>query len=333
MDESLTNIIDEETQSILMGFLEKKKRTGSETTKIYYSAIRRFLEFVNISSIREITYEDSTKYFTFLDRNTKNYKMNYKVNQMRYCRSFFEYAEHVFQTKRISFFNPVPKVKYFNFTPDEKLTIVELESKQQDQFYTLEQLREILEKTQNVDYEKYIQVVLLVFCGMRGSEVVSIRKDNVKVYNRFLLTGMEENARKSSKNSDGIYFCFPKEVAVVLADYMLYHNNKYPNSEWMFPSHKDINKHQRIRGLQAILSNMNFNFNVRTHKFRKTLSTYRQEIDGVKTPTYVLETLSNHAISSIEHKHYAQYSIKNRLSDYDRYLPTEYKKLIKIMWG
>ncbi|MBN2156194.1 MAG: tyrosine-type recombinase/integrase [Candidatus Lokiarchaeota archaeon] len=330
LDESLTQIINEEFRNILISFLEKRNRTGSRTAQTYYSAIKRFLEFTKISSIRDITYDHTTKYFTWLDRHPNNFKLSYKSNQMKYCRSFFDYAEHIFQSKRIPFYNPVPKVKYFNFTPDETLSINEMEEKQQDQFYTKEQLKIILEKISKADYERYVQVLLLTFCGMRGSEVVSIRKDNVKVYERYLLTGMEKNARKSSKNGNGIVFCFPKEVAIILGEYLLYHENKYGESEkWLFPGNKG--EHTSIRNLQKFLTSLNFEFSVRTHKFRKTLSTWRQEIQGVKTPTYVMETLSNHAISSIEHKHYAQYGIEQRLRDYDTYFPTELKELLQIL--
>ncbi|MBN1969892.1 MAG: site-specific integrase [Candidatus Delongbacteria bacterium] len=327
LDESLTQIIDKEFQDILIGFLEKRNRTGSQSAKVYHSGIKRFLEFIRVPRIHDITFEDSTKYFTWLDRHPNHYKLSYKTNQMKYCRSFFNYAKDLFETKRIPFFNPIPKANNFNFSQDKKLTINQMERKREDQYFSLDDLKEVLEKSSKADYEKYIQILLLTYCGMRVSEVVSIIKENLDVYERYLLTGTEENARKSSKNGNGIYFCFPKEVAIILGEYLLYHENKYGKEEiWLFPGNKG--NHISTRNLQKFLVSLDFDFNVRTHKFRKTLSTYRQEINGIKTPTYVMETLSNHSISSIEHKHYAQYGIEDRLRDYDRYLPEELKELL-----
>ena len=66
----------------------------------------------------------------------------------------------------------------------------------------------------------------------------------------------------------------------------------------------------------------------KTHKFRKTLATYRRFND---VPVHISETLSNHAISSIEYRIYAQYPIEERRKDYDKYLPPEYKELTDFL--
>ena len=126
------------------------------------------------------------------------------------------------------------------------------------------------------------------------------------------------------KSKKDLYYIFPEVVANLLFDYLEYHEKKY-NSIWLFPSHRDNNLPAKIRNLQNFLTGLNLNFKCRTHKFRHSIATFRRKN---KFPLSIRESLSNHAITSIEDKSYATVSIEQRREEYDTYFPIEYRSLI-----
>jgi integrase len=324
----ITDLIDTEFLDLVQRFLRNKLKTGSGTEKVYRSAIQRFIIYVGKSNIKEIDAKDADEYLSEID--IANHTLSYKVNQLHFIRSFFEFVENHYRTQRIQYFIPIPAAHFYKFTPQKTLTITERKAEIQEAYYSISQLKEILKKSYDADYERFVQIVLLMFCGMRGSECVTILKENVQVDERFLMTGTEENARKSNKSGEnGIFFCYPEEVAELLFDYIMYAENKYPGSKWLFPSVRNPNEPANLRGLQLCLEQIGASG--KSHKFRKSLSTYRKEIKNEKTPEHIMETLSNHRITSLEFRTYSQYDVDERRKDYDRYFPVEYKTLLKTL--
>lgn len=330
LSEDADKIIDNEFKDFVKRFLNKKLRTGTEVESVYRSAIKRFVLFVRKSNVQDIDAADAEDYLADLDAAQKVNSMKYKLNQLYYLRAFFEYVKHHFESKRILYFNPIPSAKYFSFSPEKTMTIDEEEEKIKSDFYTIQELKTIMTKAYHANYELFIQIILLIFCGMRGIECVSILRVNVKIEQRFLMTGTEQNARKSNKTGkNGIFFCFPEEVADHLFDYMLYLDKKYPGSPWLFPVPSNPQEYTSLRTLQKNLTGLGFSG--RTHKFRISLSTYRSEVKGEKTPDYIMEFLSNHKITSLEHRVYSKKPIEVRRKDYDRYFPTQYIELLSIL--
>ncbi len=311
--------------SYLELFLDNRSTSGSGTVKVYRSAIYRFLKFIEKTDLEDINREDFEKYRKHLDN--KNLKLSYKINQAKYIRSFFDFVEDNFRSKHINFFNPIPKIKFIRFNPDQGLNLQEKKEREKDEFYTIEQMKLILSKSYLADYEHFMQIVLLIFCGMRGSEVMSIKRDNIDLDSRYLVTGQEINARKSQKD---LYYVFPEVVANMLWDYLQYHEKKYGKDvNWLFPSHfHDHKNYAKIRGLQSFLTSLNVSFNCRTHKFRHSISRFRR-INLFSRESR--ETLSNHASPSLEDRIYAKIPIEERRKMYDECFPEEYKSLMLRM--
>jgi integrase len=328
----ITYIQDKEIIQLLEGYLKQKSHTGSRSMMAYRSAIFRFFKYLkeelNVTSLQEIYRDTIEKYLEYIDKRLN--KLSSKTNQLKYVYSFFEYAVDFFQTHRQSFFNPCPRAKFYRFTPNPPLSIKEERLKTKDQYFTVEELIIILQKARKIDYEKFVQCVLMTFCGMRVSECISIRKENLDIDGRYLKTGIEENCRKSNKNGEKpLYFCFPNQVADILFDYTSYHEKKYGKDErWLFPSSYGVKSFVNVKTLQRFLDTMNLNFNARTHKFRKSLETYQAYKEN-NVPPHIVELLSCHSITSIVYKHYAQCTLEERRKYYDQYLPKEFQLILK----
>lgn len=326
-------IFDNESQALISIFLEKKGRVGNGTMMAYKSAIYRFLSYVGKNNLRDIDRMDSEKYLQYLNNgynSGKALKLSYKQCQLNLLRSFFEGIEEFYRSKNINYFNPIPKAKFYPFSPDKALSIKEKLDNDENNAYSIDQLLILLKKSNLASYEHFIQCVLLTFCGMRISEVVSIRKENINLKKRYLMTGIEEDCRKSNKNGQNpLIFCFPEIISNLLYDYFQYHELKYPDSKWLFPARNHRN-FMATRQLQRFLTSLKLPFYVHSHKFRKTIETF-QAYKTNNTPLYIIELLSNHVITSIVYKHYAKCTLEERINFYDSYLPKEYSILIKFL--
>jgi integrase len=315
------------SEEIIEKFLAIRNRTGSNTTQVYETCIRRFSEWIQ-KDLLDVKRNDVYNYIAHLENG--ELRLATKVSYLRMLRSFYEFTKDLLEGEEIAFFNPVPKNATNLFTPDNTLNIAEMKVKRESSFYTYEQLKQLLDLAYESDYEKYIVTVILTFSGCRVSEAITIKKENIDWKNRFFVTGTEPNARKSSKNTNGIVFCFSPQIAVILARYLAYHESKYgENQTWLFPSPYNNHKnHITDDAMNLWFMKLDVDFKIKSHSFRKSMSTYRRKM---KCPVWIMETLSNHVITSVELKHYSQYSIEDRKRDYDEWYPTIYQRLEKMI--
>jgi integrase len=200
---------------------------------------------------------------------------------------------------------------------------------------TIEDILKILRYVFNYSYEDYVILNLLVFCGMRISEAVSIERKDIDLAQRILITGKENGARKSNRKGDKpLIFCYPPQIANLMFEYLYYSENKYPQSKWLFPSSKRSKDHigeftiqDHIRDYSKTLQ-----IDLYTHIFRKTLAKNRKN-SGVSLSTR--EFLSNHVVKSTEEMVYAyddsKEGVEFRVNEYDRTLPLEYVSILELV--
>lgn len=149
----------------------------------------------------------------------------------------------------------------------------------------------------------HVMFLLLKHTGMRHSEVISIRLENVHVDERYIVTGLERNARK---NKRPLYFFYPAAVALRLRQYLL----TLPAGTWLFPSTETPTGHITHWRGQYLFG--------RVHAFRHTLVTRRLDAG---CPLHISELLQNHVISAVQFKNYYRKTLRERRDLYDRYHP------------
>lgn len=320
-----------DSDEMLNNYLANKERSSPSSARAYRSAITRFLEFVGKNDLTTIKRSDSERYFAHLDSAEFQFKLTYKLTQLKYIRSFFEYvAENCSDFK-----NPIPNPKMFKFTPDPSRTIHETQEFESEQTFEIDEIIAVLKKAKIADYEHFMQLILLTFCGMRVSECVSIKKANIDLDERYVISGLENDCRKSNKDGKKpLIFIFPSEIADILFDYLCYHEKKYGKDEkWLFPARhsNSVSGFEPTRGLQRFIHDLNCGFTIKSHKFRKTIESFHAFKGKNIAPDHIIELLSNHAITSVVFKHYAKCSIEERRSFYDQYFPNEYRKILAAL--
>lgn len=285
-------------------FLQKKARVGSLNLWVNRSIIKRFLTFIG-KDVNAVTREDTIKYFKYLD--SQKYKMSYKLTQLHILRSIYLDSDHNPIPRRFDFTHPyIQRNEITTFTPD--------------------QIMAILMKARRVSYEFFIEILLLTTTGMRISECTSIRVADVHLEERFLETGFEENARKSTGHTGkALVFCFPQKVADLLHDYLQYHKNRYGNNPWLFPGRTD--SYLRTNRVQVILRTLPLNFKKNPHMFRHTFETLQNQ-NG--TPPHIIEILSNHVPRSVIFRNYINISIEERKKLTDQWFPPQLMRIIQM---
>ena len=163
---------------------------------------------------------------------------------------------------------------------------------------------------------------LLICTGARHSEIRSIRLENINLEERYVETGFEKDARKSTLRSDeGLLFFFPEKFMVYLKNY-IYSLKK--DEKWLFPAFKSDNSYSFLDDgalyyTKKIIENA-LGFKFKLHKFRNTIINNR--LIKMRCPLWLSEALTNHKISnSTQIKHYASLTIEQKRKLYDEYFP------------
>jgi integrase len=315
---------------LIEGYLQLKKKTGSKNMISIRIALFDLFQYSKTTSIKEIT---RSIYLDYCYNHLDSYAYASKIGRKALQLAFFRYYKELIEETDPSYVIPIP-VKTFKFEkPMEKIASIEADL--EDTCFSIEKLLLILKTLNSLSIKGKFQqtrtifyiIILQIFCGMRISEALTIRRENFHLDSRYLVTGLEENARK---NKMPLYFVFHSIIATLFKEFMLQQQQIYPNSEWVFTGkngispigENTINHHMRI--LTEKLG-----FEIKTHSFRKTLIT--NYLHESKTPTHVVETLTNHAISSVIFKNYDKYNIEERKKDYFEYLPKSYDVILDYL--
>ena len=346
---SVRKLLPEGDFKIIEQYLSERGRKSSGSEKTIRSALFRFLKYAQPASLANVTRQDVYNYLNDIDNKMvkkknhstgdveyKKAKLSYKQTQLHYIRGFFEY--YADNASDPFYKNPVPSCAKYNFTDDDPLNHLELQKSIEEQCFTIDQLIEILRyfyynqssKYIGVSHEYFMISVLLVVCGMRVSEAVSIRIENVDIDGRYIVTGIEDGCRKSNrKKTKPIYFCFPDVVAYLLNEYLRDLKQARPNTQWLFPS-RDSKNFLPTRTFEFQLGKSLHNFPVRSHTFRKTLETFQLNPTN-NVPLHIVELLSNHAIRSTVMRNYNQVTIEERRAFYDKYFPMEFAAILRYL--
>lgn len=322
--------LSDEDLDLLDRFLKTKLQTNLNNMRVYKTRLLQFFE-IEQKPLLKITENEIDDFFGIIDK--RDLKIATKRLIRHILKAFFEDIEKKLRRIDPTYFNPVGKHK---FTPDETLSDKEQKRKNANQTFTILELKEILKLAYftSRDAQKesskcmFCIILLDMFTGARISEIVSIKRENLNLEERYFRTGIELGARKS--NHDGgneLYFCFPSAIAVILGEYL----KEHIDSIWLFPGLKTNTHIHRITPYCFIQKlNVSFTEKMRTHVFRHSLCTFMKNINN-KVDLTDIEVLTNHVPSSPVMKNYVYESIDERREKYDQSLPKEYSELLDFL--
>lgn len=327
------HLLDDQSYRIFQEYLFYLSRSTYKNMVSRRPICIHLFKFTGKKSFFRYNSSDINKFLIWIDK--KPIILISKQTYYDILFGLFDFIEDQFTAMEIEYYNPVQS---FKFTPDPHKTIKEKQEGVIDEFFTQEELKIIIEKGRFFPYEVFIQFTLLIFCGMRISEVLSLRKDD------FLLE--ERYCEIHGKTGEGA-FCFPEDLVGLLTEYLTYHEQKFGvNEAYMFPNEQGtytaLNSHNGYTRIYKYLRKISPKFG-KTHNFRRTLTKAFGEA-GVPLPD--IEYLTNHKIKdseeyveiadsieymgkmkSIEDSYYAKMPISYRREKYDKYLPKMYKTL------
>lgn len=292
---------------ILNKYLKEVKKRSMGAWRNQDSAIKKFLEY-RVKDFKDITTIDVIEYFDEII-DEMDLKLSSKETYRSYLQSFFYYVQAIYLSVGINFVNPVPIKKIYSFTKKEN--DFEKISKINGKIFTNEELLEILEisKKQDQKYRDFIVFGILISSGMRISEALTTKVENIDLDERTIQTGFIKDARKSNKT---LLFFFRERFKPYLKRYIQYLNDK---SEWLFPGQKEYLNSSSFRDYVGIKYGKKYR---KFHKFRGTLITNYKK-NGCSLDDR--EILMNHKPTSMQGGHYVKLSISERRDLYDKYFP------------
>jgi len=328
-------IVNDKDALIMKNFINLKSKSGLNARAQLVGVTFEFFKFVGKKDIVDIDEYDFLAYMA--DMDLRNLAYSTKVMRRARLNTFFNFYGRRMAKKRIPFFNPVPPLDECNIIGDSILSAKEQQDKIKEETFELDDLLKIL-KESKLQREKYfIANLLLTFCGMRIRECLTIRLENINTQERWLMTGIDEVAKKNNKKGNNpLYFIFPEKVAIILEQYIIELKERNPENIWLFDGK---NKHITNSAYYSFMKKVGIAFNsdnkdttkikkstTKSHKFRKTLAKFW--VDYNEVLLHITEMLSNHQITSVVMRYYAKSTIEDRRKFYDQYLPKEFKKLL-----
>lgn len=291
---------------LLEDYLKEVDKRSSGSFKNQKGILLKCLNYIN-KDIQEISMIDIKKYFDeVVDK--KKLALDSKETYRSYLKSFFSYIQFRLLDKNIDFRIPIPSKLVYKFTKDEG--DFKRQSEMGEDVFNNAELLEILEMAKKTNYRDFILYSILTITGMRVSEALTIKVENINLEERYIETGFVKDARKSNK---ALLFFFPKKFKPFLEKYIRYLDNK---TEWLFKGRKSY--YQTNSWFKQAKKYYSLKY-TQFHKFRRTLITKR--IKDLKCPLLISEMLMNHKSSSVEGEHYFKLSIVEKRELYDQYFP------------
>jgi len=298
------NSISNEDLEVINGYLAEVNERSYGAYKNQKGAIIEAIDTINrpISMINMVDVKGYLK--NHLDTKIG---LNFKTKKTyrSYLNSFFIYYQGILLEKGIVYQNPVPPKNLVKFTEDSNA--YKKVSEQEGEVFTKEYLLDLLERTKKISLRDFVFFGIEIACGMRISECVSIKIENINLNECFIETGFEKEARKSKK---GLLFFFPNNFKPYLELYM---TTRKKQSIWLFPGRTS----HILKG--GMYSYCKEKYNLTSfHSFRRTLIT-----NYIKNGCDLLisEMLMNHKPSSVEGAHYVKLNPKERRPFYDKFFP------------
>lgn len=165
--------------------------------------------------------------------------------------------------------------------------------------------------------EKWFQILLLIlkYTGMRVSEAVTLRLENIDFKERVMATGVVKNHAKSGK----VIFFVPEEIALEMRSYAFLLPD---GEEWFFPAPNTPGTHMAVHTAEQRVLRLSkkTKIHVTAHMFRHTLIKKREQKE---CPDHVNEFLQNQAVTGTQAKYYRErnFTLRDRRDLYDRWNP------------
>ncbi len=319
VDETFGGIhyIDEFEIDVIGNYLEDVAKSSIRTALVYATVLSKFFNYVRKHPVTT-TKVDLIEYLNWVDSH--RFADAYNKTTMSVLKKFFGRLEDACDMAGITFKNPVPSS--YKFTPKE----IRARQSRVQKILNAEQEEKLLKHAYSSNRQDYVLFLLMIRCGIRIEEALSIRIEDINFAERYLLTGIEPTCQKSSRHlGAALEVPFSPEVGAMLKDYVMFLNRP---SGFLFASNSSTGYltqpcvQGRIKRVYATVVGVNFT----CHWFRHTLITERKRVfngEGGKKQImdWESEVIMNHIPHSVENRVYLEKPVEFKRALYDKYDP------------
>jgi len=294
---------------IISDYLNEKEKKSHGSYRNAKSIVFRCLNYIG-KPLDQIKYKDLKDYLRSLE-NKKEMRVSSKNTHRAYLRFFFKFVKYALKEEEIEYSNPVPPKRFFTFSLHE----IDLKTKSEDKLiFKEDDLKVLLNLSMKRKFRDFIIFGILIFTGMRISECLTIKIENIDIDKRMIITGFVKNARKThARTGKPLRFFISTKLMMYLEHYIALLGTELG---YLFPG-REKGSHYAIQSWRGQVKKYYSKFR-KLHSFRRTLITRRL---SMKCPLYVSLGLINHHSGIVQVENYWKLSINEKLALYDEYNP------------
>lgn len=316
---TLQNIgIPEPDGEILADYLVVLHEQSDHSAKNALPAITGFYKCMSFKALKDMNIDDINAYVDYL--KSLPWKDSAKGQEFQlvktWVRRFLKRlaAQQVILPNLFDYVDNPFGARHRSKHVDTLKINLEMDTKDNIKSLTSSELETIMQKVRLES--KWFQVLLLVlkFTGMRLSEAVTLRLENIDLKERVLASGVVKNHRKTGK----VVFFIPPHVATEIKAYTMLLDD---GEEWLFPAKyttDHVTKGTVTQKLDRFSTKIRIDFTA--HQFRHTIIKNR-ELMGC--PSHVNEFLQNQAVTGTQATFYRErnFTLRDRRDLYDKWNP------------
>lgn len=309
------------------------KDLSKKTLNSYESTLQLFFKYLKeeymINRIQDVTYEQVNSYLKFTkERGKYSYvsddrtvKFNYPDMRKDFGNTISDTTINNYIRNMKVFFNYCLERKYIKSTPMENIKFLKTKRKMKDEITDIEfkSLIKAINLTIYSEYRDYTIIQLIFDTGMRLTETLNLKLENIDVERRTILIPAEINKGKKDR-----YVFFSNTMANILKSWIQY-KDRYCSNEYLFPTKKG-----------TIITASNFERNFRLYKQRagitKNISPHGLRNNFAKRfllsggDIFMLSKILGHSSVTVTEQAYLDVTMTDIRKSYQRYSPLESMK-------
>lgn len=309
------------------------KELSKKTLNSYESTLQLFFKYLKeeymINRIQDVTYEQVDSYLKFTkERGKYSYvsddrtvKLNYPDMRKDFGNTISDTTINNYIRNMKVFFNYCLERKYIKVTPMENIKFLKAKRKMKDEITDIEfrALIKAINITIYSEYRDYTIIQLIFDTGMRLTETLNLKLEDIDVERRTILIPAEINKGRKDR-----YVFFSNTMANILKSWIQY-KDRYCNNEYLFPTKKG-----------TIITASNFERNFRFYKQRagitKNISPHGLRNNFAKRfllsggDIFMLSKILGHSSVTVTEQAYLDVTMTDIRKSYQRFSPLESMK-------
>lgn len=310
------------------------KELSKKTLNSYESTLQLFLKYLKeeymINRIQDVTYEQIDSYLKFTkERGKYSYvsddrtvMINYPDMRKDFGNTISDATINNYIRNMKVFFNYCLERKYIKSTPMQNVKFLKAKRKMKEEVTDLE-FKAII-KTINVtiysEYRDYTIIQLIFDTGMRLTETLNLKLEDIDIERRTILIPAEISKAKKDR-----YVFFSNTMSTILRKWIQYKDRYCNNNTFLFPTKKG-----------TIITASNFERNFRQYKERagitKNITPHGLRNNFAKRfllsggDIFMLSKILGHSSVTVTEQAYLDVTMTDIRKSYQRFSPLENMK-------